>query len=243
MLVLRSALFHVAFYLVTAVVAIGALPLLAGPPRWARAVGSVWSRIVLWLTQHIVGLSYAIEGSLPAGPVVIAAKHQSAFETYLFPALRPETIFVIKRELLRAPLVGLYLSRAGQIAIDRTASASAIRYMVGVAKERLAEGLSIVIFPEGTRVAVGATAPILPGVSALYGQLRLGVVPVTLDSGLYWPRLSFIRRPGTIRVRVGETIPPGLNRRAFEEALRAALQVPLDRPARIGGTAPCGAPS
>jgi 1-acyl-sn-glycerol-3-phosphate acyltransferase len=232
MLVVRSLCYHAAFFAMTAALALAGLPLLAGPRRWSRWLGAVWSRAVLWLAATIVGLRFTVDGILPAGPVLIAAKHQSAFETFLFPALRPGSVFVIKRELLRLPFVGWYLARAGQIAIDRTAGPAALRRMLTVARERQVEGLTLVIFPEGTRVAPGVSAAIKPGVLALYGQLNLPVVPVTLDSGRYWPRASFLRRPGTIQVRFGSPIPPGLARRVFQQRLAAALDA---APAAVPG--------
>lgn len=227
MLAVRSLCYHACFFCLTLVMAIGGLPLLAGPGRWSRWIGTAWSRSVLWLSRVIVGLNYRVEGELPEGPVLIAAKHQSAFETFLLPAIRPDAVFVIKQELLRLPLVGWYLSRAGQIAIDRSANTAALRKMLAQAKERVGEGLSVVIFPEGTRVAVGASAPIRPGVSALYSQLGLPVVPMTLDSGKYWARNSFLRRPGTIHVHFGAPIMPGLKRRDFELQLGEAINQPL----------------
>lgn len=226
MLAIRSFCYHLCFFAATAVLAVVGLPLLAGPRRWSRGMGTAWGRTVLWLNRVIIGLDYRIEGELPPGPVLIAAKHQSAFETFLFPALGGGAVFVLKQELLRVPLVGWYLTRAGQIAIDRAANAAALRQMLAAAKERVGEGLSLIIFPEGTRVAYGQSAPILPGVSALYLHLGLPAVPVTLDSGLYWPRKSFLRRPGTINIRFGTPIEAGLKRREFEERLAAALAQP-----------------
>ena len=190
---------------------------------------------MLWLNRVIVGMDYRLEGALPPGPVLIAAKHQSAFETFLFPAIRPDVVFVIKRELLRAPVVGWYLSRAGQIAIDRTANAAALRQMLSEAKARVDDGLTLIIFPEGTRVAAGESAPVRPGVSALYSQLGLPVVPVSLDSGLYWPRKSFLRKAGTVRICIGAPIAPGLKRREFERVLGEALVLP---PAAGGAAQP-----
>ena len=225
---LRSLAFHLAFFTTSLFMGILGLPALAGPRHWSQAVGTVWSRIVLWLARCLVGIDYRLEGTLPDGPILIASKHQSAFETLLFPAIRPDAVFVLKKELLHVPLVGWYLARSRQIAIDRAASASALRRMLTAARQRAAEGLSIVIFPEGTRVPVGVRAPFRPGVAALYGHLSLPVVPVTLDSGRYWARRSFLLRPGTIRVRFAAPIPPGLKRREFEEKLKEALSEPLE---------------
>ncbi|MCA8928823.1 MAG: 1-acyl-sn-glycerol-3-phosphate acyltransferase [Alphaproteobacteria bacterium] len=228
-LVLRSLAFHAGFVLITALLGLAALPALAGPPRWSRAVGSVWSRLVLAWVRRSAGLTWRIEGTLPPGPIVIAAKHQSAFETYLFPAIRPDAVFVLKRELLRVPLVGWYLARSGQIAIDRQAGMAAMRQMLAAARKRIGAGLGLVIFPEGTRVAPGRMAPLHPGVRALYTTLDVPVVPVTLDSGHYWARNSFLRRPGCVRVVVRPALPPGLNRRDFDAALRQALAEPPAR--------------
>lgn len=222
-LVLRSLSFHAGYVLGTLLIGIGGLPALAGPPSWPRAVGTFWSRFVLRWARWTVGITWRIEGALPPGPVVIASKHQSAFETYLFPDIRPDAVFVLKRELLWVPFVGWYLARSGQIAVDRQAGARAMRQMLAAARQRVAAGLSLIIFPEGTRVAPGRIVPLHSGVRALYGGLNVPVVPVTLDSGHYWPRNSFLRRPGCIRIVIRPPIPAGLNRAAFDAALQAAL--------------------
>ena len=235
---IRSILFQALYWLTSIFFGVLAAPLLLLPTRgpmmgWIR----LYTRAMTFWMRHVAGVKVTVRGreNIPDGPCIIAAKHQSAFETFLFPALRSDAVFVIKKELLRAPLVGWYLSRAGQIAIDRAANAAAIRQMLAAAKERTEEGLALVIFPEGTRVPFGATAPIRPGVAALYMHLGLPVVPVTLDSGLYWPRNSFLRRRGTVQVRFGAAIAPGLKRRAFEERLAAALAEP---PLPLAGTRP-----
>lgn len=220
---LRSLAFHAGFILLTTAMGIGALPALLGPPAWSRGVGSVWSRCVLAWSRWTVGITWRIEGQLPPGPVIIAAKHQSAFETFLFPAIRPDAVFVLKRELLRVPLVGWYLRRSGQIAIDRQAGAKALRLMLDTARERLADGLSVIIFPEGTRVAPGTSRPLHPGVRALYKAVDVPIVPVTLDSGHFWPRNSFLRRAGCVRIVVRPPLPAGLGRAEFDAALKAAL--------------------
>ena len=232
-LVFRSLAFHAGFIVGTVLFGLVGLPALAGPPSWSRAVGTFWSRFVLSWARWTAGITWRIEGELPPGPVIIAAKHQSAFETYLFPTICPDAVFVLKRELLRVPLVGWYLARSGQIAIDRQAGAKAMRQMLTAARERVTTGLSLIIFPEGTRVAPGQTRPLHPGVRALYNTLDVPVVPVTLDSGYYWGRNSFFRRPGCIRIAIRPPIPAGLNRAGFDAALQAAL-AELPPPQREG---------
>jgi 1-acyl-sn-glycerol-3-phosphate acyltransferase len=236
MAILRALVFHLGFFLGTAVLAIAGLPTLLGPPRWARWMGGVWGRFVLTWARWTVGITYRIEGELPPGPIVIASKHQSAFETYLFPTIRPDGLFVLKQELLRAPLVGWYLSRSGQIALDRKAGSAAVRKLLTQARERVRSGHSLIIFPEGTRVAPGKSVPLQPGVRALYSALDLPVVPVSLNSGLYWPRNSFLRRPGCVRVVIHPPIPSGLPRAAFEQALASAMLQPVER----AEEEPCG---
>lgn len=222
-LVLRSLAYHFGFYFGTFCLAILGLPAMAGPPAWSRWMGTVWGRFVIGWARLTVGIRYRLVGAFPPGPIIIAAKHQSAFETFLLPAHLPDALFVLKRELLRAPVVGWYLRRAGQIALDRSGGGSAMRQLLQEAEGIVSQGLSLIIFPEGTRVAAGETAEIQPGVTALYRRLGVPVVPVSLDSGQYWPRKSFLRRPGTITVRVHAPIEPGLGRPAFEAALARAI--------------------
>ncbi len=226
---IRALAFHTGFFLGTALLAIAGLPTLLGPPSWAQWMGSTWGRFVLMWARLTVGITYRIEGTLPSTPAIIACKHQSAFETYLFPTILPNAVFVLKQELLRAPLVGWYLTRSGQIAIDRSAGASAVRKLLAEARNRVQDGHSLIIFPEGTRVAPGANAPLQPGVRALYGTLGLPVVPISLNSGLYWPRNSFLRRPGCVRIVVHPPIPAGLSRQDFDQALKSTMLQPVDR--------------
>jgi 1-acyl-sn-glycerol-3-phosphate acyltransferase len=132
--------------------------------------------------------------------------------------------FVLKRELLSIPLFGWYLRKVGMIAVDRAAGASALRNMARQASEAFAEGRSILIFPEGTRVPPGESRPYHPGVAALYTQLKVPVVPVALNSGLFWGRRSFVKRPGTVTVQFLPPIPPGLDRKAFMRELESRIE-------------------
>ncbi len=218
-LILRSLAFHSGFFIGTALIGLCGLPALLGPTSWARGVGTLWSGFVLTWARWTVGITYRLEGALAPGPIIIAAKHQSAFETYLFPVIRPDAVFVLKQELLRVPLVGWYLARSGQIALDRRGGANAMRKLLRQARDRLDAGQTLVIFPEGTRVAPGRSVALQPGVSALYRSTRAPVVPVSVDSGAYWPRNSFLRRPGCVRVIVHPALPAGLTRMEFEGRL------------------------
>jgi 1-acyl-sn-glycerol-3-phosphate acyltransferase len=132
--------------------------------------------------------------------------------------------YVLKRELLYLPLFGLYLLRAGMIPVDRRGRASALKRMLAAAKRRREEGRDLLIFPEGTRVAPGQHQAYQPGVAALYGHLDLPVVPVALNSGLFWGRRSFNKKPGTITLEFLPAIAPGLARKVFMAELETRLE-------------------
>ncbi len=156
-------------------------------------------------------------------------KHQSAWDTLAVPVLFGDVGIVIKRELLWIPCYGWYARKAGMIPVDRGAGAAALRGMLGRARAVMAEGRPIVIFPEGTRTAVGTRRPYHPGVAALYTQLDLPVVPVALNSGLFWPRRSFLKRPGRIVVEALAPLPPGLERKAFLAELQSRIETATER--------------
>lgn len=233
MTVLRSALFNLAFFAFTAVAAtlcLPALPLLdrAGHLRLL----AWWARCVLGLLRATVGITVRVTGAehLPReGPALIAAKHQSAFDTIVWLALLPRPAYVLKRELLRVPLYGWYARAAGMIAVDRAAGAAALRHLAKSGQEALDEGRQIVIFPEGTRTAPGTRRPYQPGIVALQARAGLPVVPVATDSGLFWGRRAFRKRPGTITVAVLPPIAPGLERAAFLTRLAQAIEGETDR--------------
>lgn len=231
MILARSMLFNLAFYCWTALLGILSLPMVLAPRRAVMRFGTWWSGTVLWLARAIVGIDYEFRGAglIPSGSVIIAMKHQSAWDTLAVPVLIGDPAIVLKRELLWIPLYGWYACRAGMIAVDRGAGASALRSMVQRARAIAESGRPIVIFPEGTRVAVGVTRPYHPGVAALYSQLQLPVVPIAVTSGLCWPRRSFLKRPGRILVEALPPLPPGIERRAFLNKLQAAIETATER--------------
>jgi len=226
MRVLRALLFNVAFFGVTAILGVAGLPLLFAPRPWVMRFGRLWARCVLALLKAIVGLDGEIRGAehLPAGPSIIAMKHQSAWDTLILPVVLDDPAVVIKRELLLVPFYGWYALRAGSIAIDRRGGAGALRRMVAAARRAAAAGRPVVIFPEGTRTAPGHRRLYQPGVAALYRALDLPVVPAAVNSGLYWGRRSFVKRPGRIVLRFLEPIPPGLPRREMMSQLETRIE-------------------
>jgi 1-acyl-sn-glycerol-3-phosphate acyltransferase len=188
--------------------------------------GTMWSAVTLRILAWTVGLTHEVRGAenIPDGPVILAIKHQSAWDTLALPVLFGDIAVVIKRELLFVPLYGWYVRRAGAIAVDRRGGAGALKRMLADAKEAAKEGRRIAIFPEGTRTAIGARPPYHPGVAALYGQLGLPLVPVAVNSGLYWGRRSFVKKRGRIVVEVLPAIEPGLPRRAVMTELQTRIE-------------------
>jgi 1-acyl-sn-glycerol-3-phosphate acyltransferase len=223
---LRSILFNILFFAwTTAVVVFGSPALAIGRPG-VYFIGRLWSRGTFALLDHIIGLRYRILGRerLVAEPVIIASKHQSAWDTMICSLLFAEPAYVLKRELTWIPFFGWFLIRGGMIAVDRGAGGSALRRMLRQAKEAVEQGRSILIFPEGTRTAPGTSRPYHPGIAALYEHLKVPVVPIALNSGLFWGRRSFVKHPGTISLEILDPIEPGLPRRAFLDLLRQRIE-------------------
>ncbi|MGH8687554.1 MAG: lysophospholipid acyltransferase family protein [Burkholderiales bacterium] len=209
MTALRSALFALALVVVTppyAVVALATFPL----PRLVRyRIISGWSRLVVRLARAICGIGWTVEGRehLPAHPGVILSKHQSAWETLAFQEIFPPQVLVLKRELLWIPFFGWGLALMSPIAIDRAKGRAALRDIARRGRERLTQGFWVVIFPEGTRVRVGERRAYQQGGAWLAVQCGVPIVPVAHNAGRLWSRNAFLKRSGTVTVRIGPPIP------------------------------------
>jgi 1-acyl-sn-glycerol-3-phosphate acyltransferase len=205
---LRSALFALGLVLITppyALLALATFPL----PRMARyRIISGWSRLVIHLARFIVGIDWRVEGreNLPSRPSVILSQHQSAWETMAFQLIFPPQVLVLKRELLWLPFFGWGLALMSPIAIDRSRGIAALRAIARRGRERLKQGFWVVVFPEGTRVAPGVARKYHPGGAWLACASGAPVVPVAHNAGLFWPRNAFLKRPGTVTVRIGPPI-------------------------------------
>jgi len=223
---LRALLFNLLFYLVTALYAILGLPVLMFGANAVYALCRLWVGTTLWLLHLLVGLDHRVVGRerVPAEPVIFAVKHQSSWETLALAKLLDRPIYVLKRELIWIPIFGLYLLGSGALAVDRGAGAKALRQLIRAAEQAAKSGRPFLIFPEGTRVAPGEHRPYQPGIAALYDKLNRPVVPVALNSGLFWGRRSFLKRPGQITVEFLEPIPAGLDRRRFMTELEARIE-------------------
>ena len=224
MMYLRSWIFNILFYGVTAGLAFLVVPTLLLPAVAIRAVARFWG----WLTVqllHIVGASHRVSGDQHLGDQVIyAAKHQSAWETIVLSLLLHAPVVVLKRELLMLPLLGMYFQKAGCVAVDRSAGMRALRKLREDAVAARDSGRSLLIFPQGTRVAPGMEHKYEIGVFALYEATGLPVVPIALNSGQVWGRNSWLKRSGRIEVEFLPPIAPGLSRRDFMAALESAIE-------------------
>lgn len=231
MLVLRSTLFNVLFYLNLIALMVFGVPALFAGRRGVMFLSGLWGRSSLWLLRVVCGLKVEMRGlhNIPAGGLIVAAKHQSAWEVFALLTVFKDFTYVLKRELMRIPLFGLYVSRGEQIAIDRAKGRTALAQVSQKAIGVLAEGRQLLIFPEGTRRPPGAEPHYKFGVSFLYGETGVRCLPVALNSGLFWPRRSFLRRPGTVVMEFLPPIEPGLSRADFLKLLEERIETASNR--------------
>ena len=219
---LRSALYQL--ILVVVVIPYCGLVLATFPlPRLARwKVVAGWPRFALWLARHLLGIEYEVIGrqNIPSEPTVILSKHQSAWETIAYTSIFPPHVYVLKRELFWIPFLGWGLALMSPIAIDRARGKEAMRRMIEIGGERLAQGFSIMVYPEGTRIPVGRRGTYKIGGAVLAVQNGVRVLPVAHNAGLVWPRKSFLKYPGKVTVVIGE--PIGTTGRTAEEVMQKA---------------------
>lgn len=209
MIMLRSAVFNAWFFGVTAMLGALGIFVRAFVPRRTLAFARFWARSVLFGARWIVGIDVEITGfdRLPPGACLLVSQHQSAFDTLIWVVRLPRCSYVFKAELADIPLFGPMLEASGQIPLDRSASVAAVRSLIRGTQAARAAGRQIVIFPEGTRVAHGADADIRGGFSLIASRSGLPIYPVSTDSGRYWSRRAFVKRPGRVRIHIGEPIP------------------------------------
>ncbi len=238
MILLRSILFNLLFYLNLVAHLLLAVPTLVMPYWCVVAVAKLWGRTNLWLLRHVCGLDVEWRGleKIPPGGIIVAAKHQSAWETFALLTLLGDPVFILKRELMWIPVFGWCLRKAGMIPVDRGAGRAALAAMTARARAALAAGRQIIIFPEGTRRPAGAAPKYKFGVAFLYADCGAPCVPIALNSGLFWPRRRFLRFPGT-DLRGGARSDPARPRP--QRVLRRARAQARSRhgAARRGGTA------
>ena len=231
MIFLRSLLFQVLLYVWTAFLCPLTIPVFFGPYRWAVGVTRLWLKGCMTLLRVCCNLRFEVRGTerLPDGPFFIAAKHQSMWDTMVFHLLLSDPAYILKQELLRIPVYGWFLRRHRMIAIDRAGGTRALKGMTAAAQECVNEGRTLIIFPEGTRMPPGKTGTYHAGAAFLYSSLNIPVVPVALNSGLFWGKLQFLKMPGTITLEFLPPLEPGQDRRQFTRLLRERIEEASER--------------
>ena len=231
MIIVRSLVFNALFYVNTALWLIAALPTFFMPYRAIIEVAKAWGRFNRALTRMVAGIDYEIRGAekIPRGPVIVAAKHQSAWETFALLSLFDNPTFIIKRELQWIPIFGWFTIKGRMVPVQRGAGSQALNNMIERARIELSRNRQLVIFPEGTRRAPGAEPRYKYGVAQLYAAEGVPCIPIALNSGLFWPRRSLRRNPGTILVEVLDPILPGLDKDVFLERLKNEIETATAR--------------
>lgn len=231
MLLIRSLLFNIAFYLNLVAWMVAIVPVFLLPRKALIRVAQAWARSSLYLMRVIAGTRVEIRGrdKIPAGGLLVAAKHQSLWETFALFTLFDDPLYVLKRELMWIPVFGWYVGKADMVPINRQGGSMALIEMNAKAKQAVERGRQILIFPEGTRRPAGAPPAYKYGVAHLYANLGVPCLPVALNSGLFWPRRQFIRRPGTIVVDILDPIPPGMPRDIFFRTLQEKIETASTR--------------
>ncbi len=226
MIAIRSFVFNVLFYLNLTLFLVLGFWFFFTPRKWSIRALQTWARSSSWLLRVVCGIKMEVRGAehIPAGPVIVAGKHQSAWETFAILPLFDDPCFVLKKQLTYIPLFGWFCLKFRMIAVDRSAGSAALRDMIARAREEVARPRQIIIMPEGTRRAPDDPPDYKPGVAAVYSQLDVPCVPFGLNAGLFWPRRQFMRYPGTIVVEFCPVIPAGLPRKEFQARLQEAIE-------------------
>jgi 1-acyl-sn-glycerol-3-phosphate acyltransferase len=208
-----------------------AIPTFLLPPRAFMGIAKAWGRSSIALLRAVCSIKVEYRGlkKIPQGPLIVASKHQSMWETFALLQFFDQPLFIYKRELGWIPFFGWYLVKSEMIGIDRRAGGRSLLKMARRAGEQVRRGRQLIIFPEGTRKAVGAPPDYKAGVGLIYADCGVACLPVALNSGLFWPRRTFMRYPGTLVVEFLDTLPPGLPRNEFIAEVSAAIETATNR--------------
>ena len=236
---IRSGIFNFLFFGWTALVlALLWLAMPFSPSNFRRAI-SIWPKGCFALLK-IIGVSFEMRGleNIPAKPVLFAVKHQSVWETVFFLWQHKDNAYIMKSELTRIPFWGWYMKKSSHVLVDRTGGASSMRDMMRKSKAIMDDGRSIAIFPEGTRMPPGTIGKFHPGVAAIYTQLNATVVPVAVNSGMFWPRRVFLKKPGKIVIEFLPPIEPGMDRKEFMVELQSQIKTATQKLEKEAGFVP-----
>ncbi len=228
---LRSLVFNVLFYATLIFYMLIALPAFLMPRAVVLRVAAWLAKSTIFLMRVVCNIRVELRGveNIPKGPLIVASKHQSMWETIALLRFFEAPFFVVKRQLNFIPLFGQYLIKTGMVAIDRSSGRRALIEVMRRAAEEVKHGRQFVIFPEGTRTAPGAPPQYKGGVGMIYSACGVPCLPVALNSGLFWPRRTFMRYPGTLVIEFLDPIPPGLKRDEFLERVERTIEDATNR--------------
>jgi 1-acyl-sn-glycerol-3-phosphate acyltransferase len=231
LILVRSIAFNLLFYLNTLIYLIVALPTFFLPYRAIIAVARSWARTNMMLLRVIAGIDVEVRGreKIPKGPIIVASKHQSAWETFALLPLFDNPLFIVKRELEWIPIFGWLMIKGRMVPVNRSAGSQALVAMTERARIELADNRQLIIFPEGTRRPAGAEPRYKFGVAHLYAAEGVPCVPIALNSGLFWPRRSIRRLPGTVVVEVLDPIAAGIDKDVFFKRLQQDIETATAR--------------
>lgn len=221
---LRSLLFNIQMYVMMALMGLGFFPLALVSRGGARLACKSYCRWVRWTAGWMVGLKTEVRGPVPQGEVLVAAKHQSFLDIIMIYSALPSAKFIMKRELLWAPVLGQYARRIGCVPVARGKRGAAIKQMVADVAAGQADPGQLVIYPQGTRVAPNRYLPYKVGSHVLYAELGQPCVPVAANVGVFWPRHGVLRKPGVAVVEFLAPIAPGKDRRGFLAELEEVVE-------------------
>ncbi len=228
---LRSLVYNVLFYVLLVFWNIVAIPTFLMPRRAFMAVAKMWARSSVWLLRVVCNTRLEVRGleKIPVGPLIVASKHQSMWETFALMPYFDAPLFIYKRELAWIPFFGWYLMKSGMIGVDRGGGMRSLMEMARRAPKEIRSGRQLIIFPEGTRPPVGAQPHYMTGVGQIYTSSGVPCLPVALNSGLFWPRRTFMRYPGTLVVEFLDPLPAGLNRKEFIVRIATVIEAATNR--------------
>jgi 1-acyl-sn-glycerol-3-phosphate acyltransferase len=231
LILVRSIIFNAFFYVNTTFMLFLALPTFFLPFRAIVWVATTWGRINLFMLRVVCGVKYEVRGreKIPRGPLLVASKHQSAWETFTLLHLFDDPFFIVKRELMWIPIFGWLMAKGRMVPVDRSAGGQALNKMTERARTELAANRQLIIFPEGTRRAAGAEPRYKHGIAHLYAATGVSCLPIALNSGLFWPRRSILRIPGTVVIDILDPLPPGLEKDVFFKRLQADIETATAR--------------
>ena len=230
-MLIRSIIFYLFIYMWTLFLGILCIPYLLLPYSCLKSVANLWISGILQLLYLICGITYEVRGveNITDQAMIVASKHQSTFETLLLFKLIKNSIFIHKKELFLIPIFGLYLKKSNMIAINRAEGPKAMRKILHEIKQKIINGYSIIIFPEGTRKKPGESPDYKTGIAGIYKESEAEVLPVTTNSGYYWPKHTFVKKPGKIIIKFLKKIPSKLEKSEFLKKIESVIETETNK--------------